>query len=303
MEQLATTLLNEIISIEGLDERTARRVWKNARGKMGLERMESGLEVEVQSATEQRLELGIPQIDRYLRGGFGERSLVELYGPQWGGKSLLCAQLAVLTQMPHQVDGPAQKVVWYDADGTFREDAVREIAFRFELDPDEVIEQIHVVEMTESLTMDDYLDVFMRISATEKVVLIIMDSLKQAMATFSDKPKLPTLLRKLRQACLMTDGVCVVTSRSLMQLSSLSGQDVGYFGGHPLRHAENYQILLEPRREHELRFTLIQFKGLEENKWIIMHGYGGLYQDRKSLNSHVRRVSRYLRRMKKDKVE
>ncbi|MHA1882733.1 MAG: AAA family ATPase [Candidatus Thorarchaeota archaeon] len=300
MEQLAMTSFKELVSLTGLDERTAKRVLKNARYKMRLGLLESGLEVEVEDATKQRLETGIPQIDSYLRGGVESKSIVELYGPQWGGKTLLCAQLAVLTQMHHQVDRPPQKVVWYDADGTFRKDTVREIAFRFGLDPEDVLEHVHVVEMTESLTLADYFNVLMKTSATENVVLIIMDSLKQALATCSDSPKLAELLRKIKQACWITGAVFVVTNRSLMQLSSLSGQDAESFGGHTLRHVENYQVLLEPKSEHELRFVLKQVKGLEENAWTIMQGYGGLYQDRKSMSNQVRRVSRYLGRMKKD---
>ncbi|MHA2023985.1 MAG: AAA family ATPase [Candidatus Thorarchaeota archaeon] len=295
------TSLNEVIAKTGIDKRLAEKTLMGARKIVGLTDIVSGLDVEVEDATKQRLELGIPLIDSYLRGGFDTKSIVELYGPQWGGKTLLCTQLAVLTQIHHQITDPPQKVVWYDADGTFREDTVREIAFRCGLDPEDVVEHVHVVDMTESLTIDDYFDELMRISATEKVAVIIMDSLKQAMGIFSDSPKLLDLIRKIRQACWITGAVFVVTNRSLMQLSSLSGQDAGSFGGHPLRHVEHYQVLLEPKREHELRFALKQAKGLEETEWTIMHGYGGLYQDHRAMNSQVRRVSRYLRRMKKDK--
>ena len=296
----------------GLDKRKVQNILVAALKKLGLNDFESGLEDEAKLYRKQRFELGLPLIDSHLGfppyGGSEFRGLesgllVEIFGPQWGGKTLLCAQIAVLSQVLQQDDEHKTKVVWFDADGTFRENTIREIAFRFELDPEKVVEQIHVVRMAESRTLNEYFDIVLKLSANERIGLIVIDSLQQATKMCSDSPTLPKVLGKIGQARYVTKALAIVTNRSPMKLSEISNEDASSTRSNLRLAKKNYQFLLEPMKDNELRIALIQVEGLPENEWTIMHGYGGLFQDRKAMNSQQRRVIRYIRRLKKTKAK
>jgi len=157
--------------------------------------------------------------------------------------------------------------------------------------------------MTESLTMNEYFDVVLKLSTRERISLIIIDSLQQAKKMCSDGPTLPKLLGKLRQARYVTKALSIVTNRSPMKLSEISNEDASSTKSNLPLAKKNYQFLLEPKKDDELRIALVQVEGLPENEWTIIRGYGGLYQDRKSMNAQKRRVSRCIRRLRKNKVK
>jgi len=90
---------------------------------------------------------GSKTLDDLLQGGLESMSITEIYGENRTGKTQLCHTLAVTAQLPKEIGGGGGKVIFIDTEGTFRPEKIYEIAKRFELDPEEVLESVVVARV------------------------------------------------------------------------------------------------------------------------------------------------------------
>jgi DNA repair protein RAD51 len=96
---------------------------------------------------EQRAELiqittGAKEQDKILEGGIETGSIIEIYGEFRTGKSQLCHTLCVTCQLPLGWGGGEGKALYIDAEGTFRSQRLLQIAERFGLNGDEVLDNV-----------------------------------------------------------------------------------------------------------------------------------------------------------------
>jgi len=89
-----------------------------------------------------RITTGSKQLDSLLLGGIESMSITEVYGEYRTGKTQLCLTLAVTAQLPRSMGGGGGKVLYIDAEGTFRPERIAKIAERFGLDVEEVLNNI-----------------------------------------------------------------------------------------------------------------------------------------------------------------
>jgi RecA/RadA recombinase len=85
-----------------------------------------------------------------------------IHGPQWAGKTLLCAQLVVMAQQVETDDGSIPKGIWYDADGAFNITTINEITFRIRMNPEEVAQNVVLVDVYRSGEMELFLETMRR---------------------------------------------------------------------------------------------------------------------------------------------
>ncbi|XWS70135.1 hypothetical protein CRYUN_Cryun03dG0023300 [Craigia yunnanensis] len=83
----------------------------------------------------QRLEIiqktsGSSKLDKILEGGIETGSITEIYGEFRSGKTQLCHTLCVTCQLPLDQGGGEGKVMYIDAEGTFRPQRLLQIAER-----------------------------------------------------------------------------------------------------------------------------------------------------------------------------
>ena len=69
-------------------------------------------------------------------------SITELYGEFRTGKTQLCHTLSVICQLPVSEGGAAGKALYIDTEGTFRPERLRDISQRFQLDSNEVMNNV-----------------------------------------------------------------------------------------------------------------------------------------------------------------
>lgn len=70
-------------------------------------------------------------------------SITEAFGEFRTGKTQIGHTLCVTSQLPKEMGGGEGKVGFIDSEGTFRPDRIRQIANRFDLDGDKVLENIY----------------------------------------------------------------------------------------------------------------------------------------------------------------
>ena len=92
----------------------------------------------------QKLSSMVQSIDDLLAGGFETQSLVEVYGEFGSGKTQIGHQLAVNCTMPIEQGGLDGDVFYIDTEDTFRPERITQMARGHGLDPEAVLERIHV---------------------------------------------------------------------------------------------------------------------------------------------------------------
>lgn len=78
------------------------------------------------------------------RGGIESMSITEVFGEFRTGKTQLCHTMCVTAQLPVAARGGNGKVMYIDTEGTFRPERIVEIATRYGVDPEAVLDNIAV---------------------------------------------------------------------------------------------------------------------------------------------------------------
>lgn len=89
-----------------------------------------------------RLTTGSKKLDELLGGGIESMSITEVFGEFRTGKSQLCHTVAVTAQLPRSQGGGNGKVIFIDAEGTFRPERIIKISERYGLDAEQVLNNI-----------------------------------------------------------------------------------------------------------------------------------------------------------------
>ena len=79
-----------------------------------------------------------------ISGGIETGSITEIFGEFRTGKTQLCHQLCVMSQLPIDMGGAEGKVIYIDTENTFRPERIMAIADRYNLEKQEVLDNIAV---------------------------------------------------------------------------------------------------------------------------------------------------------------
>merc|ERR1719463_575459 len=88
------------------------------------------------------LTTGSSALDGLLGGGIETGQITEIFGEFRCGKTQLCHTLCVVCQLPVDNGGAESKALYIDTEGTFRPERLVQIATRFNLNPDDVLENV-----------------------------------------------------------------------------------------------------------------------------------------------------------------
>lgn len=86
-----------------------------------------------------RISTGSVALDNLLGGGIETKALTEIYGEYRCGKTQICHNLCVTSQINDKRPG---RVVFIDTEGSFRTSRVAQIAERYELEPEDILRNI-----------------------------------------------------------------------------------------------------------------------------------------------------------------
>ncbi len=284
LEQLVSTSPSDIAKRSGLDVDSVRALVTRAEEVLGRKQFLSGLEIESRQRLIQRLKTGLPLVDQHIGGGFPAGSIVEVSGPQWGGKSLMCVQIGVANES-------LGSVVWYDLDGTFEEDTVREIAYRMQLEPESVLGNFHVGRFPMGLSTEAFVEDLLNSLAMSGVGLIVIDSVTPILSQRMVSPQLARMLHH-------TEVTFLPTCRASPQVSGIAEHEVQSRSGRQMADMVDYRVTIEPIDTYRRRMVVRGLTTAEIGEWTTSVGYGGFYQDNDTMKLHESRVRKYVKELK-----
>lgn len=176
VESVAMTMKRNLLKIRGFSDVKVDKLQSVASKLVKNMGFTTGFEIEQEQNTLFKLTTGSKELDKLLGGGIEAGSITEVFGEFGSGKSQLCHTLAVTCQLSKNVGGAAGKCIYIDTEKTFKAQRVREIAERFGLDGNVVLNniiyakayntdnQVQLVMQAQSICMED------------TVSLIIVDS-------------------------------------------------------------------------------------------------------------------------------
>lgn len=104
-------------------------------------------------------------------------SITEAFGEFRTGKSQLAMTLCVTAQLPRSQGGGQGKVLYIDTENTFRPERIKSVAKRYDLDPEEVLNNIMVGR---AFTVDSLQTLLMQAAGAmvqDSFALLIIDSI------------------------------------------------------------------------------------------------------------------------------
>ncbi|CEP63282.1 recombinase DMC1 LALA0_S07e06590g [Lachancea lanzarotensis] len=283
---LSTTRRN-LLKIKGLSEVKVEKV-KEAAGKI----IQVGfIPATIQADIRRRvfgISTGSKQLDSVLGGGVMTMSITEVFGEFRCGKTQMSHTLCVTAQLPRELGGGEGKVAYIDTEGTFRPERIKQIAERYELDPEACLENVsyaralnseHQMELTEQLGAE--------LSSGEYRLLIVDSIMANFRVDYCGRGELNERQQKLNQhlsrlnriaeeynvAVFMTNQVQSDPGASALFAGADGRKPVG---GHVLAHASATRILLRKGRGDERVAKLQDSPDMPERECVYTIGEQGI---------------------------
>jgi DNA repair protein RAD51 len=274
VEAVARAAKKELVAIKGLSDAKVDKITEAA-SKLVPMGFTSARQMHEQRAELIQITPGAKELDKTLEGGIETGSITEIYGEFWTGKSQLCHTLCVTCQLSLGGEG---KALYIDAEGTFRSQRLLQIAERFGLNGDEVLDNVAYARAHNTDHQMRLLLEAASMMADTRFVLVVVDS---ATALYRSDytgraelaPQQMHLGRFLRGLQKIADefGVAVVvTNQVVAQVDSgssmFSGPQVKPIGGKIMAHASTTRLSLRKGRGEERMCKVVAFPCLAEQE-------------------------------------
>ncbi|XP_014063881.1 meiotic recombination protein DMC1/LIM15 homolog isoform X2 [Salmo salar] len=221
---------------------------------------------------------GSIEFDKLLGEGMESMAITESFGEFRTGKTQLSHTLCVTAQLPGEDSYTGGKVIFIDTENTFRPDRLKNIADRFNVDHDAVLDNVLYARAYTSEHQMELLD-FVAAKFHEEggiFKLLIIDSIMALFRVdFSSRGELAERQQKLAQMLSRLQKISEEYNVAVFvtnQITADPGAGMSFqadpkkpIGGHILAHASTTRISL--RKGHgELRIAKIF------DRFIIFHG-------------------------------
>lgn len=143
---------------------------------------------------------GSQALDEIIGGGIETGSITEAFGEFRCGKTQLSHTLCVTAQLPVDMGGGNGRVAFIDTENTFRPERVVSICNRFDLNSDDVLDNILVARAYTSEHQCELLDHVAARMAADRFALLIVDSATALFRVdFTGRGELASRQQKLNQ--------------------------------------------------------------------------------------------------------
>uniref|UniRef100_A0A2K5PZB2 Meiotic recombination protein n=1 Tax=Cebus imitator TaxID=2715852 RepID=A0A2K5PZB2_CEBIM len=206
---------------------------------------------------------------KLLGGGIESMAITEAFGEFRTGKTQLSHTLCVTAQLPGAGDYPGGKIIFIDTENTFRPDRLRDIADRFNVDHDAVLDNVLYARAYTSEHQMELLDYVAAKFHEEPGIfkLLIIDSIMALFRVdFSGRGELAERQQKLAQMLSRLQKISEEYNVAIFvtnQMTADPGATMTFqadpkkpIGGHILAHASTTRISLRKGRG-ELRIAKI----------------------------------------------
>lgn len=207
-----------------------------------------------------QLSTGSKDLDRLLDGGIETGCITEIFGEFRTGKTQLCLQLCVTSQLPTVQGGGEGRALYIDTENTFRGERILAIAERYGLNGPDVLDNIAVARAWNSEHQAKLLTEAAALLASDRYSLLIVDSLTALFRTdysgrgqLSERQtQLAKFMRNLQRLADEFGVAVVVTNQVVANVDGSAGMYGGPatkpIGGNIVAHASTIRLSLRKGR-------------------------------------------------------
>lgn len=283
---LSTTRRN-LTKIKGLSEIKVEKIKEAASKIITVGFISATIQLDIRKQVF-ALSTGSKQLDSILGGGIMTMSITEVFGEFRCGKTQLSHTLCVTTQLPKDMGGGEGKVAYIDTEGTFRPERIRDIAEKYDLDPEACLDNVayaralnseHQMELVEQLGS--------KLSGGHYRLIIVDSIMANFRVDYSGRGELNERQQKLNQhlfklnrlaeefnvAVFMTNQVQSDPGASSLFAAADGRKPVG---GHVLAHASATRILLRKGRGEERVAKIQDSPDMPERECVYVIGERGI---------------------------
>jgi DNA repair protein RadA len=185
--------------------------------------------------------------------------------------------LAVNTILPVEQGGFGGEVFYIDTEDTFRPERIAQMARGVGLEPEMILERIHVARAYNSAHQMLLVDEIKRMSKNIEVKLVIVDSLTSHFRSeylgrgklAERQQKLNKHLRELKQLSDICNALVLVTNQVHSKPDAMWGDPTKPIGGHIVGHASTFRIYLRKSKGGRRIGRLVDSPNLPEGEAIF----------------------------------
>jgi len=254
VESVAYTPRKQLLAIKGISEAKVDKLMEAAH-KLLAKQMSFQTATQYYKKREAiiKIRTGSDKLDELLGGGIETGSITEIFGEFRTGKSQICHQLCVTVQFPLQSGGAEGCALYIDTEGTFRPKRVEQMAARFGMDCNDLLDNISFARAYSSDHQMTLLQQAAQMMTESHYALVIVDS---ATALFRSEyvgraelatrqQNLGKFLRQLLQLCDIFGVAVVITNQVVSDPGGMSfGPQTKPIGGNIIAHASTTRISL-----------------------------------------------------------
>ncbi|XP_065183788.1 meiotic recombination protein DMC1/LIM15 homolog [Sycon ciliatum] len=254
------TTRKRLCAIKGISEAKVDKI-KEASLKLAESGFLTALEYSDRRKMCFKISTGSSELDKLMGGGVESMSITEAFGEFRTGKTQLSHTLCVTAQLPGSNGYGGGKVVFIDTENTFRPDRLKEIADRFNLDHEAVLENVLYARAYTSEHQAELLD-FVAAKFHEELgvfKLLVVDSIMALFRVdFSGRGELADRQQKLAQLLSRLQKISEEYNVAIFitnQMTADPGATMSFqadpkkpIGGHILAHASTTRLSLRKGR-------------------------------------------------------
>lgn len=274
---LAVESPQELVTVTDLGLATASKIVQEARKIAKKDNFKTGKELLEKRAEVGRLTSGSKILDELLGGGFETQSIIELFGEFGSAKTQIGHQLCVTVQMPKDQGGLEGHAFFIDTENTFRPERIVQMSEAYELDPDKILEKIHVARAYNSSHQMLLVDKVKELSKGNPARLLVVDSLTAHFraeyigrgALADRQQKLNRHMHDLLKWSDVNNGVVCVTNQVAAKPDAFFGDPTRPIGGHIVGHTATFRVYLRKSKGPKRIARLIDSPHLPEGEAVF----------------------------------
>jgi len=255
VDAVAQATKKDLGLIKGISEQKVEKL-QEAAFKMTQMGFTTATEVHQQRQDICFLTTGAKELDGLLGGGMETGSITEIFGEFRTGKTQLCHTLCVTSQLPLEQGGCEGKAMYIDTEGTFRPQRLLEIAEKYGLDGQDVLDNVSYARAYNSEHQLQLLVQASCMMSEGRYGLLIVDSCTGLYRTdYSGRGELSArqmhlakFLRALSRLASQYGIACVITNQVVAQVDGGIGDAKKPIGGNIIAHASTTRLYLRKGR-------------------------------------------------------
>jgi DNA repair protein RAD51 len=287
VETIAFMPLRKLTEVKGIGEQKAQKIMNAAKALVPM-RMVSAAEMLQMRKNMVQLTTGSSLLDALLGGGIETGQITEIFGEFRCGKTQLCHTLCVACQMPIDRGGGESKALYIDTEGTFRPERLQSIAERYELNVEDVLENVTYARAYNAEHQEKLLLEAAAVFCESRYALLVVDSATGLFRTdYTGRGELAerqqALNRFLRKLQRIADehGVAVVITNQVMSTpdsgpAAFMGPQVKPVGGHIIGHASQTRLFLRKGKGNTRICKIYDSPSLPEGEAMFEITEGGI---------------------------